>query len=63
MKRFHECKKGIIYLLKLTDLYAVVIEDENEVPIYTYSSYSQELSTIKYKQMKDKMLKGESLDD
>lgn len=63
MKRFHECKKGIIYLLKLTDLYAVVIEDENEVPIYTYSSYSQELSTIKYKQMKDKMLKGEPLDD
>lgn len=63
MKRFHECKKGIIYLLKLTDLYAVVIEDENEIPIYTYSSYSQELSTIKYKQMKDKMLKGESLDD
>lgn len=62
MKRFHECKRGIIYLLKQIDLYAIVIEDENETPIYTYSSFSQELSTIKYKEMKDKLLKGETID-
>ena len=63
MKRFHACKKGIIYMLKLTDLYAIVIEDENEMPMYTYSTFSQELATIKYKEMKNKLLKGEHLDD
>lgn len=63
MKRFHACSRGIVYLLQLCDLYCVVIEDENEIPIYTYSSYSFQLTTIKYKEMKDKLLKGEPFDD
>lgn len=60
--KFKQCSKGIIYLLRLTDLYAVLIEDNSENVIYTYSSFDNYSATIKYKEYKDKLLKGETID-
>lgn len=60
--KFRQCSKGIIYFLKLTDLYCVMIEDSDEQIIYTHSSFDRYIATIKYKEMKDKLLKGEKID-
>lgn len=60
--KWKECSKGIIYLLRLTDLYAVLIEDDSENVIYTYSSFDSYSATIKYKEYKNKLLKGETID-
>lgn len=60
--KFKQCSKGIIYLLKLTDLYAVLVEDDNENVIYTYSSFDRYTATIKYNDNKEKLLRGEPID-
>lgn len=46
----------------MTDLYCVMIEDSDEQIIYTHSSFDRYIATIKYKEMKDKLLKGEKIE-
>lgn len=57
--RFRATTHGIVYLLKLTDLYCVVVEDTNEVPIYTYTSFDRLLASKDYNEQKQRLFKGE----
>lgn len=60
--KWKECSKGIIYFMKTADLYCVMIEDSDEQIIYTLTSFDQCTATIKYKEMRDRLLKGEKIE-
>lgn len=61
--RFHATTKGIIFFLKLTDLYCVLVEDINENPVFTYSSFDRTLASQNYKNMKQKLFRGDLDED
>ena len=45
-----------VYLLKRNDFFMVVVEDEFEMPVSTYSSFDSKLASKEYEKWKRKLM-------